>query len=78
MPHHRGLVVGLEKAFLGLSGTLITQVNFALFSGADDVAGYVLFQAVLAGAVGMVVLLIACILCCKGGGGDDYTELPRH
>eukprot|EP01062_Namystynia_karyoxenos_P071743 TRINITY_DN6741_c0_g1_i2.p1 TRINITY_DN6741_c0_g1~~TRINITY_DN6741_c0_g1_i2.p1 ORF type:complete len:603 (+),score=187.05 TRINITY_DN6741_c0_g1_i2:160-1968(+) len=45
MPSHRGLVVGLEKAFLGLAGTLITQANFALFSE-DDKAGYLLFVAV--------------------------------
>eukprot|EP00756_Hemistasia_phaeocysticola_P064882 Hpha_TRINITY_DN812_c0_g1::TRINITY_DN812_c0_g1_i1::g.195039::m.195039 len=45
MPMHRGYVVGLLKAFVGLAGSLITQVKFALFEN-DDGRDYLLFMAI--------------------------------
>ena len=58
VPHQRGLVVGAQKAFLGLAGSIVTQASSAFFEG--DVANYLLFVSLLCSVPTVVSVVFLC------------------
>ncbi|KAJ9470591.1 Protein NUCLEAR FUSION DEFECTIVE 4 [Diplonema papillatum] len=57
-PKQQALVVGSQKAFLGLAGTVITQASFTFFDG--NTAGYLLFVAFVCSVPALVSTLFLC------------------
>ncbi|KAK9673449.1 hypothetical protein RND81_12G168700 [Saponaria officinalis] len=54
-PQSRGIVIGLLKGFLGLSGAILTQLYHSFFYGKDP-KGFILFIAWLPAVVSLVFL----------------------
>ena len=62
-PGARGKVMGVVKAFYGLSGSLLTQIYRAFFSGDGQVPGFLLFLGLAQSAFAVMIcpLLRRCV-----------------
>ncbi|KAK3139788.1 hypothetical protein QOZ80_5AG0390240 [Eleusine coracana subsp. coracana] len=77
-PESRGIVIGLLKSFVGLSGAIYTQLYLAIYG--DDAASLVLLVAWLPAAFNIFTVYTIRVLpyTRRAGGGEAYNKPFYH
>ncbi|KAG0623939.1 hypothetical protein M758_3G213000 [Ceratodon purpureus] len=72
-PNKRGIVIGLLKGFLGLSGAILTQVFYAVY--ANDPSSFLLLISWLPAAVSLLLMAVIRVVPESGEDNTVFTDL---
>jgi len=73
-PNQRGVVIGLLKGFLGLSGAILAQVFYAVYP--DDPSSFLLLLSWLPAVVSLLLMVVVRVVKVDNAGDDNtvFTE----